>query len=67
MFVDADWTSEQRSRLGQLCEFAGKVCLSVERFVVEQPRQKDSSRVAWKKTKKLRIGPGSDPRPTLAH
>jgi succinate-semialdehyde dehydrogenase/glutarate-semialdehyde dehydrogenase len=39
----------------------GQVCLSVERLFVEQTVAEEFSRLCVEKTKKLRVGPGSDP------
>jgi succinate-semialdehyde dehydrogenase/glutarate-semialdehyde dehydrogenase len=39
----------------------GQVCLSVERLFVEQAAAEEFTELCVEKTKKLRIGPGSDP------
>jgi len=39
----------------------GQVCLSVERLFVEQTIAEEFDRLCVEKTKKLRVGPGSDP------
>jgi acyl-CoA reductase-like NAD-dependent aldehyde dehydrogenase len=39
----------------------GQVCLSVERLFVEQPAAEEFMALCVEKTKKLRLGPGSDP------
>jgi acyl-CoA reductase-like NAD-dependent aldehyde dehydrogenase len=39
----------------------GQVCLSVERLFVEQPVEEKFLALCVQKTKKLRLGPGSDP------
>lgn len=40
----------------------GQVCLSVERLFVEQPVAEEFAALCVEKTKKLRLGPGNDPR-----
>ena len=39
----------------------GQVCLSVERLFVESPISEEFTRLCVEKTRKLRLGPGSDP------
>ena len=61
VLADADLGVAASAAVWGSCTNCGQVCLSVERLFVEQPAEERFISLCVEKTKKLRLGSGSDP------
>jgi succinate-semialdehyde dehydrogenase/glutarate-semialdehyde dehydrogenase len=61
VLADADLAVASSAAVWGSYTNCGQVCLSVERLFVEQAVEQDFVDLCVEKTKKLRVGPGSDP------
>jgi acyl-CoA reductase-like NAD-dependent aldehyde dehydrogenase len=61
VLADADLEAASSAAVWGSYTNCGQVCLSVERIFVEQSVAEEFTRFCVEKTRKLRVGPGSDP------